>query len=254
MAGPLWRVIASDLQEKIETRILQPGAQLPNEVQLCEEYNVSRNTVRDAVGWLADRGMVHRRSGKGTFVVDRIDPFVTTFLCEPAVGRDETVAYMSEVLERHREPKSILTVQIKVPEGYVAEALSLAPGEAVVSRHLKRYIDDKPWSAQTSFYPVSLLQEHGAVRLIEADQLTEGTVDYLRTLGVEQYGYQDLILSRQPHAQEMEFFRLPSVGVPILEHRRTSFSRTAEPIRITVTAFPADRNLFMINVGIVPVS
>jgi hypothetical protein len=34
MAGPLWRVIASDLQEKIETRILQPGAQLPNEVHI----------------------------------------------------------------------------------------------------------------------------------------------------------------------------------------------------------------------------
>src|SRR5689334_20665837 len=81
-------------------------------------------------------------------------------------------------------------------------------------------------------------QEHGAVRLIQADQLTEGTTDYLRTLGVEQYGYQDLILSRQPRSHEIEFFRLPSVGVPILEHRRTSFTGAGEPIRITVTAFP----------------
>jgi GntR family transcriptional regulator len=50
---------------------LSPGDQLPSERELCEEYDVSRTTVRDAVGRLVSDGLLVRVPGKGTFVAER---------------------------------------------------------------------------------------------------------------------------------------------------------------------------------------
>ena len=56
----------------------------------------------------------------------------------------------------------------------------------VVSRHQRRFIDEIPWSLQTSFYPMSLVQQ-GASRLLPAGDIPGGTVVHLKeTLGIEQ--------------------------------------------------------------------
>ena len=54
------------------------GSQLPTELELQEQYHASRKTIRDAIKWLITRGLVETRPGQGTFVVEKIDPFVTT--------------------------------------------------------------------------------------------------------------------------------------------------------------------------------
>lgn len=50
--------IVDDLQCKIEAGDLGPGNQLPSEMELREQYDASRNTVRDAIKWLITRGLV----------------------------------------------------------------------------------------------------------------------------------------------------------------------------------------------------
>ncbi len=48
-------------------------------------------------------------------------------------------------------------------------------------------------------------------------------------------------------------FKLPNDGrVAVIEILRTGFDENGQPIRLTVTVFPADRNKFVINVGQVP--
>ena len=46
MASPMYRRIAEDLREQIESGRLGPGQQLPTEPELREHYGSSRNTVR----------------------------------------------------------------------------------------------------------------------------------------------------------------------------------------------------------------
>ena len=53
----------------------------------------------------------------------------------------------------------------------MATELALPEGVSVVSRHQQRYIDGTPWSLQTSFYPMDLVQK-GALRLIQAGDIT----------------------------------------------------------------------------------
>ena len=71
MADPMYRRIADDLREQIESGELEPGQQLRTEFELREHYKASRNTVRDAIKWLTTLGLVETRPGQGTFVVER---------------------------------------------------------------------------------------------------------------------------------------------------------------------------------------
>ena len=58
MGEPMYRMIAQDLLEKIQAGSVPPGERLPTELELRDTYNVSRNTARDAIRWLAVRGYV----------------------------------------------------------------------------------------------------------------------------------------------------------------------------------------------------
>lgn len=258
MPEPIYRRIADDLRLQIESGQFAPGSQLPTELELRDTYNASRNTIRDAMKWLTARGLVETRPGQGTFVVEKFDPFVTTLSGdwqeESGLGGGEGQAALQEVRDRQRtagvsEPR----VEIRKAQGYVADRLQLSEGANVISRHQERYIDDQPWSLQTSYYPMGFV-ERGATRLLEAINLDEGTVRYLgEKLQLKQVGYRDLIAVRAPDENEVKFFRLPDDGrMPVFVILRTGFAQGSNgliPFRLTESVFPSDRNQFVINAG-----
>lgn len=256
MPDPIYRKIADDLRQKIESGALEPGTQLATEDELKDEYGASRNTIRDAVKWLISWGLVETRPGKGTFVIEKADPFITTLSAEPGtgLGGGEGASYLSEVTQHDREA-SLTDPQVEMQRavGVVAEHLQLDDGTFVVSRHQKRFIDEIPWSLQTSFYPRGLIAR-GADRLLEPEDIPEGTVKYLqKELGLKQVGYRDWIIVRTPDETETEFFKLPQDGrVAVFEISRTAYDQTGSPMRLTVTIFPTDRNQFIVNDGQVP--
>lgn len=255
MAAPMYRQIADDLRRRIELGELAPGSQLATEIELRETYNASRNTVRDAIKVLTTRGLVETRPGQGTFVVERISPFVTTLTqVQGSDGSGEGSPYVREVVAKRRTPRtSGVRVEIMQADSPTADELQIAEGDTVVSRHQQRYIDNTGWSLQTSFYPMWLI-EQGATGLMQATNIQEGTVDYLKkAIGIEQAGWRDTLTVRAPDATETGFFGLPADGrVSVIETRRTAFDKQGRPVRLTVSAYPADRNQFVIIVGDIP--
>jgi GntR family transcriptional regulator len=256
MPDPKYRQIASDLQRRIETGEWPAGTRLPPEPKLEGEYEASRNTIRDAVKWLSTRGLVSTQPGRGTFVNEKIRPFITTLSAdqETGLGGGEGVAFVREAeLQLMAPVTSTPKVEIQQAAGDTADGLGIEEGTTLISRHQQRYIDDRPYSLQTSFYPMSLV-ERGAMQLLQAVSILPGTVNYLEeTLGIKQAGYRDVIRVRPANAPEMTFFKLPDDGsVAILETLRTAYDGEGSPFRLTVSVFPADRNHFTIYVGEVP--
>ena len=65
--APRYREIAEELSWQDRVRGPPPRIGLPSELELQEEYEASRNTVRDAVKSLIVRGLVETRPGQGLF-------------------------------------------------------------------------------------------------------------------------------------------------------------------------------------------
>jgi GntR family transcriptional regulator len=254
VAEPMYRQIAEDLQRQIESGELARGSQLPTELELREQHDASRNTVRDAIKWLTTRGLVETRPGQGTFVTERIIPFVTTLSGEAESARGEEGVYLAEVVASSRRPHTTEPrVEIQRASQVVAEALLIEPGAQVVSRHQRRFIDDIPSSMQTSFYPMSLVGR-GATRLIEATNIQGGAVAYLADeCDVKQTAYRDTISVRPPNETEINFFKLPADGrVAVLVVFRVGYDQNSDRFRLTITIYPTDRNRLQFNFGPVP--
>lgn len=256
MDNPMYRQIAEDLRRRIESGGLAPGGQLPTELELREEYNASRNTVRDAIKSLINLGLVATRPGQGTFVVKKIDPLITTLSgdAKTGFGGGEGTRYRSEMEGRDKKPTtSPIQIEIQEASPDIAQLLGQPDGIEVVSRHEKRFIDGTPWSMLTSFYPLDFV-DRGAARLTRPRDIEEGTVQYLaETLHLHQGGYRDWIAVRAPDAEETEFFRLaPDGRTSIIQISRTAYDGNGQPMRVTVTVYPADRNQFIVDFGQVP--
>jgi GntR family transcriptional regulator len=250
---PMYRQIADDLRQKIESGELRRGAQLPTEIDLREQYAASRNTVRDALRWLITRGLIETRPGQGTFVSEQISPLVTTLSNPDTGGSGEVGVYEAKGLELRRASAGAVRVEIQEAANSVATELRVKTGATVVSRHQQRFVDGTPWSLQTSFYPMGLV-ERGATNLLQATSIGTGTMAYLEeALGVKQAGWRDTLTVRAPDENESLFFKIPSDGrVAVIEVARTAFDRHGSPVRTTVTVYPADRNQFVVESGDVP--
>ena len=248
---PMYKYIADDLRAKIDDGRLAPAVKLSTEGELSEEYKASRNTVREAIRRLTDEGLLESRPGQGTFVAQKIDPFVTVLTADPKTGfgGGENAAYLSQVRDEHREPaNTVPRVEVLTASNAVARLLNIPQGSQVVSRSQDRYIDGIEWSRQTSFYLMDFIKK-GANELLMAKDIDGGAVRYLADeIGVKQTGYRDWITGRLATEDEQAFFKI-SHNAAVFVASRVAYDQDNTPMRLTVTIFPVDRNQLIVTVG-----
>lgn len=64
---PKWQQAANIVKKRIESGAYPPG-RLVSEHQLVQEFDLARGTVRKAVAWLRDEGLLYTRPNLGSFV------------------------------------------------------------------------------------------------------------------------------------------------------------------------------------------
>lgn len=69
--SPLFEQVRDDIYEKIKNGIYVAGHKIPTELDLIDQYQVSRITVRRAIEELCKEGMLVKLQGKGTFVQEK---------------------------------------------------------------------------------------------------------------------------------------------------------------------------------------
>ena len=70
---PYYVKIYEDLYDEVVSGVYKAGEQLPPEVELAKKYNVSRNTLRQALTVLCEDGLVYNVQGKGNFISQNFD-------------------------------------------------------------------------------------------------------------------------------------------------------------------------------------
>ncbi|MCI2426377.1 GntR family transcriptional regulator [Candidatus Acetothermia bacterium] len=65
---PLYKIVTEYLLQEVVSGRFKEDNKLPSEVELAEQFNVSRSTLREALGVLAKEGLIQKIHGIGSFV------------------------------------------------------------------------------------------------------------------------------------------------------------------------------------------
>ncbi|MFB4320685.1 GntR family transcriptional regulator [Actinomadura sp. 21ATH] len=71
---PIYRQIAAVITQRIDDGTYPPRRAIPSAAALCEEFGVSRKTVRAATNLLIEQGRLVGVVGRGVFVVGSEPP------------------------------------------------------------------------------------------------------------------------------------------------------------------------------------
>jgi GntR family transcriptional regulator len=164
-ADEVEHVLLNKLQE-----LAEPDGRLPTEAELAEMFNVSRTTVRAAVGALVARGMVVRRQGMGTFInqVARI-----------ANPLDEAIDFC-ELIERNACCPGIqyLDVGLSQVDEHLAGLLDCPDGK-VLQRHTLFLADGAPVIYCINSIPLWVLPDGLANEVVTSPAVSEPMYDFL---------------------------------------------------------------------------
>ena len=144
---PLYTQLKERIWEMVEQGQLKPGDQLPSERELCERYNISRMTCRQALSDLVNEGLLYRMQGRGTFVAS---PKVTQ-------GLLGLTGFTEDMLSRGLIPETrVLSVEVVPASNKVAAFLELAIGERVVRLVRLRLASGQPMCLEQCHLPENL--------------------------------------------------------------------------------------------------
>ncbi len=236
--SPMYQQIADALREQISDGRLTPDAKLPTEAELRAEYDVSRETVRKALGLLVNEGLVVSARPQGHFVRKR-QPMVfrpqAEFRKRPY--SPEMDAFMTE--NSGREPRQEIEVAIVEPPEEVAKRLKLDADELVAVRKRVRYLDGEPFNINDSYFPLSIVRDSEVMR---PEDIGRGANEVLAELGYRQVRALDELYIRMPTPDQAHRLDL-GPGTPVGYHLTTGHTAEGKPVRVAITILPGDRHV-----------
>ncbi len=137
---PVYYRIYKELKQRI-ARGTYP-VKLPTEKKLCDEFNVSRLTLRRALEELKRESIIEASKGRGTFVLEEKR--------EEKIG---TLTGFTEEAKRDGRKATSLVLKntIVAPEEDVAGLFEIPSGGMVVALERVRYLDEEPYGIERAF-------------------------------------------------------------------------------------------------------
>jgi GntR family transcriptional regulator len=164
------------------------SGQLPREAQLCQDFGVSRNTMRQALGLLAAEGLVERLPGVGTTIVTG----------KYAHGLHR-LAGLAETLHEHGEVSNeVRALSVISPPALVAARLGVPADEPVVYLERLRRLDGVPVSLDLTYLPRDI-----GVPLLTADLARQDVFVLIEQVAGQPLGTADIsveAVNADPHS------------------------------------------------------
>lgn len=229
---PLYRQVSAALEARVRAGELAPGDALPKEGALAQEFGVNRLTVRQALGELAQRGLIRTVHGRGSFVA------------EPAIRYDISGAREASLTRAMRETGRTVRQQLlRTQRDEDAEVRRRLASHARLRRYeLLRFVDEVPWTLTAMWMPERRfpgLEDHwdGAGSLY----------DVLEThFGVRMRRQQRTIWAEAGTPQDAEHLAIP-VGSPVLVMEGLNVDDEGRPVALVRHRGRGDRVQFTVR-------
>ncbi|MGN8157476.1 GntR family transcriptional regulator [Salinisphaera sp. RV14] len=216
IATPLYHQLARQLGDAIEAGRWQAGEALPSERALADVLHISRITARKALEQLAQRGLIRRTHGSGTFIAPRFNEPLTR------------LASFTELLtQRGFTPSSRwLSRRIDSPTSEEAFRLGLHSNARVARLKRLRLADDVVMAVEESCLPEAVLPEPEAVETSLYKTLEDLGRPIMRAL--------QHITAVNADAETAALVSVPE-GEALLEVTRSSYLADGSPAELSVS-------------------
>src|SRR6266478_8535575 len=130
--NPIYLQIAEGIGELLKSGVLPAGYVLPPERALCEQFGISRMTLRQAMGLLDREGLIESRRGMGTVVTHS----------RLRKQQQELRSFSEEIRERGGRPESrLISLERTLPGESVRDFFELGDQQKVYEIHRLRLKD-----------------------------------------------------------------------------------------------------------------
>jgi GntR family transcriptional regulator len=234
---PLYHQVAGILRQRIDDGIYPVGGRLLAEDELAAEFDVSRATIRQAVGELVMEGLVVRRQGRGTYVQAR-DALVLQQRFRGSLGE--------LIYESHRAKTSNLELShdAQVPV-QIAEVLQLdSPRGTIVKR--TRTMDDQPFALTITYLPPDL-----GAHLTQAGLRKKALMELLMDNGVILSSATQAIRARLADLDVCSQIDV-EVGAAVLMVERVVHDSTGRPVEYVRSWYRGDRYDYAVTLDLTP--
>jgi GntR family transcriptional regulator len=229
---PAYEQIAELLIDLIESGRLPVGARLPSERNLAELVGVSRMTARAALSSLAQRGLLDRDVGRGTFVAPgKLEHDLGRFSGFTEMIRREGHAPQARIRALHELP---------APEK-VARELHIEAGDVVFRIERLRFADDEPLTLEDSWLPAERfpgLLDHDMRNSIY--ELMRDVYDAVPVRAVERL---EPVLAEDHQARALGV----DVGAALMQISRVAYTRAGIPVEFARDHHRGDRARFVVE-------
>lgn len=162
---PRYLQIIQYYADKIDSGELKEGDKLPTEREICNFFNVSRITARQALDELSNKGYIIKKQGKGSYVS----------MNKMNMQLNSLQGFSEEMRSKGLEPGSrLLSLTICNPSPEIAEKLNIDPSVKVYSIERIRYANKKALSLENVFIPFYFCPD------IEQNDLTDSLYKILQ--------------------------------------------------------------------------
>jgi DNA-binding GntR family transcriptional regulator len=224
---PLYFQVAQHLEQMIESGELPMGTRLENEIDLADQLGLSRQTMRRAIEYLVGRGLLLRKRGIGTHVV------------QAKVTREVELTSLYDDLAKTGQDPSTTVVSFgtePAPDALAAE-LGLAAGTPVYVFERLRFAGAEPLALMRNHVPEHLM------RLSAADLEAQGLYNLFRANGISMRIAKQSIGARAATAAEARALG-ERKGAPLLTMERSAYDEQGRAVEHGRHVYRASRYSF----------
>lgn len=215
---------------------LEDGNPIPTEKELCEHFDISRPTVRQAINELVTEGHIKRQKGKGSFVSrSKIKQNFLVVL----------ESFNTEMNEKGLIPETrVLSKGIREAGTQAAEIFGISPGEKLVFLSRLRSINKEPLVLVNTWLPADQF-----AKILESDLEKNSLYGVMeKEFGCVIAGTRRMLEARIAGDFEAKSLNI-SPGDPIQFIETVGRIADGTPVEFSLAYYRGDRNRFSLEVS-----
>ena len=233
---PIYYQLIQYIKQQVANGVWKVGDKIPSEREFCNQFQISRMTVRGAIETLKNEGLIYSKKGLGNFV------------CIPKFNQklNKLTSFTDDMLSRGLNPgsKTLLLKCMPAPAD-VAKIFRINEGDKVINLKRLRIANDEPMALEDTYINESLVP--GLLENYESGNSLYKTMR--EKFGIELLAATESIevgLCGKKDAKLLEV----KPGSPVFSIHRVTLTKERQPIEVVLSIYRGDRYTFSMQLEV----